>query len=350
MGNAWKVTVWGARGSMPVASSEFLGYGGNTACISVERGEGGIVVFDAGSGLARLGESLAEGPEESLADGKKEPEGSKGRGAGPMDRGREKRVHILLSHLHLDHIIGLFGFRLFHDPDAQIHIYGQGSGGSLQRQLEHLFVLPYWPLGLEDMRADVRIHEVSPGESFFLAENTERLGRVGETKEAGCVRIHTLPGKHPGGSLLYRLEEGDKSLVHALDCEPDRELGEELAAFARNSSLLIWDGTFTKEELLRRKGWGHSSWEQGIGMRRAAGAALVLITHHAPEHTDRFLQEQEEQARAEDEACCFAREGMVLWIGSGQPGPSCVQDTVLDAVSHQGRRGEGDRGRAVEEG
>ena len=97
MGNTWKVAVWGARGSMPVASSEFFGYGGNTACISVDRGEGGIVVFDAGSGLARLGESLAEGPEESLADGKKEPEGSKGRGAGPMDRGREKRVHILLT-------------------------------------------------------------------------------------------------------------------------------------------------------------------------------------------------------------------------------------------------------------
>lgn len=315
MESIWKVKVWGARGSMPVASAEFLGYGGNTACISLDRGEGQIIVFDAGSGLTQLGDSLVSGAKKSIWTG------------------RKKQAHILLSHLHMDHIIGLFSFKPFYEEDAQIHIYGQGSGGKLKEQLERVFGLPYWPLGLADMRADIQIHEIGPGACFYLAgeegkgEEKERAGE-GAGKEAGeengeaggmkkgmePVRIRTFKGNHPGQSLLYRLEQGDKSIVHALDCELDRETEEGLAGFARGCDLLLWDGTFTKEELERRKGWGHSCWEQGIGVRRAAGAAKIWVTHHSPNYTDTFLQEQEDLAKAADPACCFAREGMELWI------------------------------------
>lgn len=311
MKNAWKVTVWGARGSMPVASAEFFGYGGNTACISVDRGEGQIVVFDAGSGLTRLGDSLSAVTDRGRANG------------------RERQVHILLSHLHMDHVMGFFGFKPFYEKDVRIHIYGPGSGGSLKGQLETMFGPPYWPLGLADLRADIQIHEIWPGQRFYLAGEEGEGGEKGPAGEGAGeafgeegrienrmerVRIRTFKGNHPGQSLLYRLEQGDKSIVHALDCELDRETEEGLAGFARGCDLLLWDGTFTKEELERRKGWGHSCWEQGIGVRRAAGAAKILMTHHSPDHTDVFLQEQESLARAADPACCFAREGMELWI------------------------------------
>ncbi len=293
MKNAWKVTVWGVRGSMPMASAPFLGYGGNTACISVDRGEGGIVVFDAGSGLMGLGDSLAD--RLMAGSGQERAEG------------RERLVHILLSHLHMDHVMGFFGFRLFHEKGTRIHIYGQGSGGSLKGQLETMFGPPYWPLGLADLRADIQIHEIGPGDHFYLEED-------GVEKGAELARIRTFRGNHPGQSLLYRLEQGEKSIVHALDCELDRGTEDGLEAFARHSDLLIWDGTFTKEELGVRKGWGHSCWEQGIGMRQAAAAGKVLVTHYSSGYTDRFLEEQERLARAEDGACHFAREGMELWI------------------------------------
>lgn len=271
MEKEWTVSVWGVRGSLPVPEVGFLDYGGNTSCVSVEN-ETGIVVFDAGSGLVRLGDSLRH---KSV-----------------------KRVDILISHLHIDHCMGLFGFQMLHDPEAEIHLYGSAERKNGFREgLEALLGAPYWPVGLRDFRAQVRLHEIRAGESFRLQE-----------KES--MTIHTLPGNHPGGSLLYRLERGGRSVVYALDCETDEDMFRKLAAFSKDSGLLIWDAGIAPGELERYRGWGHSSWEQGIALRRAAGAKRVLMTHYSLDYTDVFLREQEYLALQKDSACCFAREGM----------------------------------------
>ena len=55
----WVVTVWGVRGAVPRAEADFKEYGGNTSCICADCG-GELVVFDAGSGIVRLGEALAQ--------------------------------------------------------------------------------------------------------------------------------------------------------------------------------------------------------------------------------------------------------------------------------------------------
>ena len=113
-----------------------------------------------------------------------------------------------------------------------------------------------------------------------------------------------MEGNHPGGSLLYRLEEmtdenggyktGGKSLVYGLDCEINEDIFSACAAFAKESSLLIWDAGFAGEDL--RPGWGHSTWQQGIAMRQAAGAERVLMTHYNWAYSDTFLWRQEELA------------------------------------------------------
>ena len=316
--NSMKVKIWGVRGAFPVANVDFLKYGGNTACISVDCG-GRMVVFDAGSGLMQLGNQLYQ-------SGK-------------------KRIDILLSHLHIDHCLGLLNFRPMFDPEAEIHLYGgRGDTAGLRQSLETLIGGPYWPLELRDFPARVEIHEITPGESFYLAEDGEAAGKMeameeeaagatekvlersipserktgrvkGSQKEENCkehVRIRTMPGNHPNQSLLYRLEYGGKSIVHVLDCELNEEIFPTLSEFAREASLLIWDANFTDEELERHRGWGHSSWEQGIALRRRAEAETVLMTHYASSYKDRFLQEQERLAAMEDAASRFAREGMEL--------------------------------------
>ena len=287
--NSMKVKIWGVRGAFPVANADFLKYGGNTACISVDCG-GRMVVFDAGSGLMQLGNQLYQ-------SGK-------------------KRIDILLSHLHIDHCLGLLNFRPMLDPEAEIHLYGgRGDTAGLRQSLETLIGGPYWPLELRDFPARVEIHEITPGESFYLAEDREAAGKMEVLEEENCrehVRIRTMPGNHPNQSLLYRLEYGGKSIVHVLDCELNEEIFPTLSEFAREASLLIWDANFTDEELERHRGWGHSSWEQGIALRRRAEAETVLMTHYASSYKDRFLQEQERLAAMEDAASRFAREGMEL--------------------------------------
>jgi len=243
-------------------------YGGNTSCISL-RGSS-LLVFDAGSGLSRLGEQLD--------------------GAG--------RIDLLLSHVHLDHVIGLFGFSPLYEKGTEVHLYGEaGPGGSFRQRLTELFRKPYWPLELADLPAGIHFHELGPGARFRLD---------------GGPMVSTMRGNHPGGSLLYRVDGEGWSVVYGLDCELDEALFPKLADFARESSLLIWDANYAPAQ--QRPGWGHSTWEDGIALRRAARAKLALMTHYDRAYSDAFLHEQERLARQSDSACQFAREGMILTL------------------------------------
>ena len=267
-----KLSVLGVRGSFPVADRQFMEYGGNTSCISLEQGHGeDVLCFDAGSGLYSL--------------------------CGRLNG--VKRLHILISHVHIDHILGLISLSALQVPE--IHLYGGDMGevgkGGFQKQLETVIGRPSWPVALGGM-GRIHFHEICGSGPFRLAG------------AGGAAGIRTLHGNHPGGSLLYRAELGEVSVTYALDCEMDDAMFSGLAEFAAGSSLLVWDANFVQAD--KRLGWGHSTWEEGLALGRAAGAERVLMTHYSREYSDVFLQEQELAAKEQDSACLFAREGMVI--------------------------------------
>lgn len=273
MEQEWKATIWGVRGSMPAASEDFLQYGGNTSCVSVDCG-GTLVVFDAGSGLVQLGKQL-------------------------RDSG-QKRLDLFFSHVHIDHVIGFYAFHALHDPEMDIRLYGENREGlSFRRQLETLIGPPYWPLGLEDFPARIEVCEIRPDQFIPLP---------------GGVFVRTLRGNHPNGSLYFRLEDARRSVVYALDCELEEEILPRIARFAQDTDLLVCDANFTAEDLARCRGWGHSSWRQCLELRRACKAKLALLTHYASDYDDLFLREQERLAALDDPASRFAREGMEVLI------------------------------------
>ena len=74
-----RVCLWGTRGSIASAGPDTVRYGGNTACAEVEGRDGTVVILDAGTGVRRVGDTYHE----------------------------PRRVDILLTHLHMDHIQGL---------------------------------------------------------------------------------------------------------------------------------------------------------------------------------------------------------------------------------------------------
>ncbi len=261
------ITIWGVRGALPRPGRESNVFGGNTTCISVA-GEETTIILDAGSGMVDFGQSF-----------------QKDRATGRLD--------ILLSHLHLDHVMGFFSFQPLYDPEMEIHIYGRMG---FWEQLKTLVGRPYWPVGFDDFPARIYFHEISAKGSFSI----------------GDVQVYTMAGNHPGGSILYRLESAGKRLVYALDCEMSEEIWPKLTAFSRQSDLLIWDACFTSGDL--RPGWGHSTWEQGLAMRQACGAAQIFMTHYNLDYTDEFLLQQEMSMRQQDASCYFAREGMVIGL------------------------------------
>lgn len=94
-----KVRIWGCRGSLPTPGRETVGYGGNTSCVEVALENGDVLVLDAGSGIRRLGLEL-------------------------LERGI-RRLDLLLTHLHLDHVEGLRFFAPLFDARVRLVIWGR---------------------------------------------------------------------------------------------------------------------------------------------------------------------------------------------------------------------------------
>jgi hypothetical protein len=152
------------------------------------------------------------------------------------------------------------------------------------------------------MTAKKKFMEVSGGDSFVIGENKVTARYI----------------NHPQGCLGYRIETPGGTVVYATDNEPgDAKLDEELHELAAGADIYINDAQYTPEQLATtRKGWGHSSWREGVKVAREAGAKTLVLFHHDPDASDRIVDGLLRQAREEFDSVFAASEGMVIKLGS----------------------------------
>jgi phosphoribosyl 1,2-cyclic phosphodiesterase len=257
-----RVTLWGTRGSLASPGADTARYGGNTSCVEVRGPAGTVVVLDAGTGIRRLGNALA---------------------------GSAARIHLLLSHLHMDHIQGLGFFGPLHDPDVEVHIWGPGSTTlDLKTRLNRYLSPPLFPVHLRDLPRLI-VHEV--GEATFALEEFRVTARL------VC---------HPGPTVGYRLECADGVLAYLSDHEP--ALGAHAFpqapdwtsgfAIARGADLLIHDAQYADEEYPQHVGWGHSTIDDALRFATLAGVKRLVTFHHDPEHSDEAIERMTARAIA----------------------------------------------------
>jgi ribonuclease BN (tRNA processing enzyme) len=242
-----------------------------------------LVVLDAGTGITALGAALPE---------------------------RVERIDILLTHLHMDHILGLGFFSALFRPDLDVHIWGPCSTVlGLRARLSRYLSPPLFPVRLRDLPCRLSLHDVPLG-SFDLP---------GLTVSAGLVC-------HPGPTVGYRLDDGTGSLAYLPDHEPalgarrfpDRPewtSGQKLAA---GVDVLIHDAQYDEQEYADRVGWGHSSIVQALALARAAGAHRLVPFHHDPAHDDGVLDSlyrRAIEATAPSFTVTPAREGTSFVVG-----------------------------------
>ncbi len=254
MSGGFKVKLWGTRGSLATPGPATMVYGGNTSCVSVEGEDGSLLVLDAGTGI-RL--------------------------AGLSARPDIKRVDLLLTHLHMDHVQGIAFFRPIRTPGVEVHIWGPASTGqSLGERLSRYLSPPLFPLSLRELECNLSLHEI-PGGEF----------------EIGQFRILCRSICHPDPSVGYRISTERGSIAYLPDHEPalgTHDFGVSRDWMSGSSlvdgvDLLIHDAQYTKEEYGPRVGWGHSSMRDAVRYAALNGVKRIVTFHHDPSHTDEQL-------------------------------------------------------------
>ena len=278
-----RATLWGVRGSVPAPGPATAGFGGNTSCVQVTAEDGSEFVLDAGTGIRDLGGALA---------------------------GRCRRLHVLLTHLHLDHIQGLMFFAPFFDPEVEITVWGPPAAGrALRKRLARYISNPLSPIEIGELPARVTFRDV-PSEPWRI----------------GAVELRASLVSHRGPTLGYRLSENGTSLCYLPDHEP--ALGQDLATapgawisgfgLAHGASLLIHDAQYSEREYPAHRGWGHSSLAAALAFARRCDVQRLLLFHHDPSHDDAFLEALRREAvdrwtQLDGQGSVdLAREGVVL--------------------------------------
>lgn len=251
-----RVRLWGTRGSLAAPGPETARYGGNTVSVEVWSDDGDVLVLDAGTGIRRLGAAL-------LLE-------------------KPRRVDVLITHLHMDHIQGLGFFAPLYVPGLEVHLWGPASATkSLRQRFGRYMSPPLFPVRLRDLPCNLTVHEVC-SEAFSV-----RSFQV----EAGLVC-------HPGPTVGYRVSAGRARLAYLPDHEPALGLRGALLAGAWTSGyelsagvdLLIHDAQFTDLEYETRIGWGHSTLRRAVEFAALAAARRLVFFHHDPSHDDAMLE------------------------------------------------------------
>src|SRR5919201_2732901 len=241
-----EIRIWGCRGSLPSPGPQTVRYGGNTSCVEVLLENKTGLVLDAGTGIRQLGVEL-------------------------LERGVH-RIHLLLTHLHLDHLEGLRFFAPLFDSRVTLEIWGPPSPvSSLQERVVRSFSPPLFPIDVRRVPARVRFHDV-PRRSWESDS---------EMPAADLIA-------HPGPTLGFRVESGGASVAYLPDHEP--ALGGAIArasrdwisgsSLAENADLVLHDAQWNEDEYHDRIGWGHSSVADAVSFARASGARRLLLFHH----------------------------------------------------------------------
>jgi phosphoribosyl 1,2-cyclic phosphodiesterase len=255
------LTFWGVRGSIPTPVPENLGYGGNTSCLAIRLPGHPPLIFDAGTGIRALGSALAN----------------------------ETTLHLFLTHFHWDHIQGIPFFAPIYHPNCDTTIHSSANPADLERILAAQMLPPYYPIAM-------------PAHLAYRQNDSAPI-RIGD------LLVRPFPLHHPNGATGYRIESPDASIVYASDHEHgDPETDAVLRTAAGGADILIYDAQYTPEEYEHRRGWGHSTWLEGVKLARDAGVKELILFHHDPYRTDSQLDAIVREAQQEFENTIAAKE------------------------------------------
>jgi len=257
---AMYIKFWGSRGSIPVSGPQFIKYGGDTACVEIRTKNDEVIVVDTGTGVRELGNRL-------IAE-------------------KKKRIHIIFTHAHWDHVIGFPFFKPLYLPDTRIVIAGcSDSQVAIRNIISNVMEPPFFPVKLDELKSSIHF-----------------AGTCQESITIDSVKIFPINLNHPNNAIGYRFVEDDKTFVYLTDneigfTEPgSRELVfrhpggmdyPDYVEFSRGADLLVHDAEFTHDEYHKNRfAWGHSCARDVIDLAIDAGVRHLGLFHLNQDRSD----------------------------------------------------------------
>ncbi len=283
-----RIRIWGARGSLPtslnaaalqeklvaalVAGSgkslntrekahEFVmheldfrishTFGGNSPCVEIDSGAGEYLLCDAGSGLRAFGQQVLR----------------------THGAGKPQTYHLVMSHLHWDHIMGFPLFAPLYIPAGnRVVIYG--CHAELEAAFRRQHQAPSFPVEFDQLAARIEFVTVKPGDKITI----------------GDITASAMLQAHGGDSYAWRFEREGRSFIYSTDSEHKLDNGEvtrRFADFFRNADLVVFDAMYSLAETQSVKAdWGHSSNVVGVELCQMAGVKKLCLFHHEPMFSD----------------------------------------------------------------
>jgi phosphoribosyl 1,2-cyclic phosphodiesterase len=273
-----RVTFHGVRGSIPTPGASTVRYGGNTVCVEARLADGTLIVLDAGTGIRELGKRLIR--EHHAAP-----------------------IHLLLTHGHWDHIIGLPFFAPLYSKDTNLVLHAVTPLARERTRNPIIFDGEHFPVRFTDLPAHIEHDETS------------------DNLRIGSARVRHIELNHPGGCIGFRIDDDDgTSLCYLTDNELDppgdvTTSAAALARFAAGASLLVHDAQYVSADMPAKRGWGHSVVDQVLALGKDAEARVLALHHHEPERDDDALDRIAADADAWTEEHAPAMKAMVAREG-----------------------------------
>ncbi|MFI3170416.1 MAG: MBL fold metallo-hydrolase [Faecalibacterium sp.] len=237
----YKLYVGGARGSRVVCGQAFLRFGGDTSCYAITDGQYALVI-DAGSGLSNLKDVLA-----------------------PC-----KKIDVVLSHLHYDHLVGFLDFEVF-PKGVSPCVYGTFAQWGVGEGARSFVRKPFWPVPMPRQP----LHQIERGVRYAFG-----------LQAADTLYVTLHEANHPDYCSAIAVEVAGKKLLFLCDYEHGKPIPP---AMAQSYDIMFYDAMYTPEEYEIRKGYGHSTMQEGVLLANKLGVKQLVLTHHAPDRTDQDL-------------------------------------------------------------
>lgn len=241
-------------------------FGGNTPCVEIIRADmtdecNEYLLCDLGSGVRNFSNAALN----------------------RHQRRDPQTYHVLMSHVHWDHIMGFPFFTQAYFPAARIIIYG--GHADLETAFRRQHSAPSFPVDYEMLSAAIEYVRLEPGVRYEIAG----------------FQVSTMLQRHAGDSYGFRIERDGKCVVYSTDSEHPLDAQDEwqrCVDFFCDADLVIFDAMYTLAAAATiKREWGHSSNVVGVEICQMARAKHLMLFHHDPALDDDALVAMLEETR-----------------------------------------------------